>query len=90
MSYSPELVAQIRADDSWQCIDCKACIICNGTGDPVSIVYFVEAIMNIRQEGLFILYSCQLVFSGFLPVIFSGIEIIFVTGNKLFLSLSLF
>ena len=37
LSYSQELVEQIRSDGSWQCIDCKACSICNGTGDPVSV-----------------------------------------------------
>ena len=35
LSYSEELVEQIRSDGSWQCIDCKACSICDGTGDPV-------------------------------------------------------
>lgn len=37
MNYSPELVHRITSDASaWQCIDCKACIICNDSGDPVS------------------------------------------------------
>lgn len=37
MNYSPELVLRITSDASaWQCIDCKACIICNDSGDPVS------------------------------------------------------
>jgi len=39
LSYSPELVDQIRADDSWQCIDCKACVVCNGTGDPDTLLF---------------------------------------------------
>jgi len=39
LSYSPELVEQIRADDSWQCIDCKACVVCNGTGDPDTLLF---------------------------------------------------
>ena len=38
MNYSPELVHRITSDASaWQCIDCKACIICNDSGDPVSM-----------------------------------------------------
>lgn len=38
MNYSPELVHRITSDASaWQCIDCKACIICNDSGDPVSL-----------------------------------------------------
>lgn len=37
MNYTPELVLRITSDASaWQCIDCKACIICNDSGDPVS------------------------------------------------------
>eukprot|EP00112_Aurelia_sp_Birch-Aquarium-sp1_P009851 Seg2136.1 transcript_id=Seg2136.1/GoldUCD/mRNA.D3Y31 product="Histone acetyltransferase KAT6A" protein_id=Seg2136.1/GoldUCD/D3Y31 len=39
LNYSPELVEQIRADDSWQCIDCKACTICDGTTDPDSLLF---------------------------------------------------
>lgn len=39
LNYSQELVEQIRADDSWQCIDCKACTICDGTNDPVCYWY---------------------------------------------------
>eukprot|EP00795_Rhopilema_esculentum_P004413 gene4413-20642_t len=39
LNYSPELVEQIRADDSWQCIDCKACTICDGTTDPDSMLF---------------------------------------------------
>ncbi|XP_057299831.1 uncharacterized protein LOC130630372 [Hydractinia symbiolongicarpus] len=39
LNYLPELVEQIRADDSWQCIDCKACVICNGTGDPDTLLF---------------------------------------------------
>lgn len=40
MNYSPELVHRITSDASaWQCIDCKACIICNDSGDPVSRMY---------------------------------------------------
>jgi len=39
LSYSPELVQQIRADDSWQCIDCKACVLCHGTGDPDTLLF---------------------------------------------------
>ena len=39
LNYSKELVEQIRSDGSWQCIDCKACFICNGTGDPVRRVF---------------------------------------------------
>lgn len=37
MDYSVELTARIRADGgSWQCIDCKACVLCQDSGDPVS------------------------------------------------------
>jgi len=39
LNYSPELVEQIRSDDSWQCIDCKACTICDGTSDPDSMLF---------------------------------------------------
>ncbi|XP_004207258.1 uncharacterized protein LOC101241007 isoform X1 [Hydra vulgaris] len=39
LSYSAELVEQIRSDGSWQCIDCKACIICEGTGDPDTLLF---------------------------------------------------
>eukprot|EP00794_Sanderia_malayensis_P008225 gene8225-9105_t len=39
LNYSAELVEQIRADDSWQCIDCKACTICDGTSDPDSLLF---------------------------------------------------
>ena len=40
LNYSQELVEQIRADNSWQCIDCKACIVCDGTGDPVKCLVY--------------------------------------------------
>lgn len=46
LNYSPELVEQIRADDSWQCIDCKACTICDGTNDPVGLDF---ALINLFQ-----------------------------------------
>lgn len=39
LNYSPELVEQIRSDGSWQCIDCKACSICDGTGDPDTLLF---------------------------------------------------
>ncbi|XP_066916354.1 uncharacterized protein [Clytia hemisphaerica] len=39
LSYSQELVEQIRSDSSWQCIDCKACSICDGTGDPDTLLF---------------------------------------------------
>lgn len=40
MDYSVELTARIRADGgSWQCIDCKACVMCQDSGDPVSSKY---------------------------------------------------
>ena len=47
LNYSPELVEQIRSDDSWQCIDCKACTICDGTSDPVSqLCYSLEVLKS--------------------------------------------
>ncbi|EDO43905.1 predicted protein [Nematostella vectensis] len=37
MNYSADLTSRIRDDaGSWQCIDCKTCVICNDSGDPVS------------------------------------------------------
>lgn len=47
MNYSPELVHRITSDASaWQCIDCKACIICNDSGDPVS--YFFKTVFKLE------------------------------------------
>ncbi|XP_046851077.1 histone acetyltransferase KAT6A-like [Xenia sp. Carnegie-2017] len=40
MDYSVELTARIRADGgSWQCIDCKACVMCQDSGDPSSLLF---------------------------------------------------
>ena len=41
MDYSVELTSRIRADGgSWQCIDCKACVMCHDSGDPVRLENF--------------------------------------------------
>ncbi|CAB4002524.1 histone acetyltransferase KAT6A-like, partial [Paramuricea clavata] len=40
MDYSVELTARIRADGgSWQCIDCKACVMCQDSGDASSLLF---------------------------------------------------
>lgn len=71
MNYSPELVLRITSDASaWQCIDCKACIICNDSGDPSSLL-FCDACdkgyhmqchvppMSTTPIGKWICYNCQ-------------------------------
>ena len=54
MDYSIELTARIRADGgSWQCIDCKACVMCQDSGDPVS------------HKKIFIYCNCSLLLINF-------------------------
>jgi hypothetical protein len=54
MDYSVELTARIRADGgSWQCIDCKACVMCQDSGDAVSSKYpcfILLLIMNVNND----------------------------------------
>ncbi|XP_031574641.1 histone acetyltransferase KAT6A-like isoform X2 [Actinia tenebrosa] len=71
MNYSTELSARIRDDaTSWQCIDCKTCVICNDSGDPGSLL-FCDACdkgyhmqchvppLEIMPSGKWICYNCE-------------------------------
>lgn len=50
MNYTPELVLRITSDASaWQCIDCKACIICNDSGDPVSLHCYTVRLCKVEH-----------------------------------------
>ena len=51
MNYTPELVLRITSDASaWQCIDCKACIICNDSGDPVSLHCYTVRLCKVEHD----------------------------------------
>ncbi|KAJ7351661.1 hypothetical protein OS493_036211 [Desmophyllum pertusum] len=71
MNYSPELVHRITSDASaWQCIDCKACIICNDSGDPSSLLFCDACDKGYHMQchvpplatmpiGKWVCYNCQ-------------------------------
>lgn len=71
MNYSPELVHRITSDASaWQCIDCKACIICNDSGDPGSLLFCDACDKGYHMQchvpplatmpiGKWVCYNCQ-------------------------------
>lgn len=71
MNYTPELVLRITSDASaWQCIDCKACIICNDSGDPGSLLFCDACDKGYHMQchvppletmpiGKWVCYNCQ-------------------------------
>ncbi|XP_020897473.1 histone acetyltransferase KAT6B isoform X2 [Exaiptasia diaphana] len=71
MNYSQDLTTRIRDDaTSWQCIDCKTCVICNDSGDPGSLL-FCDACdkgyhmqchvppLDTMPSGKWICYNCE-------------------------------